>query len=538
VKIIMDPRRFVRHLFVLPLAFVLVGCLGGKKPNTQPTVQTWDLTVGVTSGETPLAAALIEIQDGPNAGVKATTDVSGVALLKGLEQSGFTVCADLTGYERDCKGVTLTASQSTTIALRSLGPAPQPNPEPKPPVPFRGRLTIRGPTFVDAKGAVFEPVFASGLTLLVRSDAERAAFLDWLVATGFNGFRVFAGHLDWAGQTAEGARLLLPSLLEEAQKRGLYVLVTAITDSRPGGYDVREHLRKVAAITRLYENTLLEASNEPYHGTQIDDIQDFDSLCELSARELDGYPYPWAAGAATYDGLVNGRYLTGCGTFSTVHLQRGSEDSQMARMGLLAEIATVHNHPVMNSEPIGADEHARPGSRLDNPDFFGRMGTRTHALRSGGGVFHSEAGVFARVPGPIQQRSAVAFVAGMTGPVEPLPAARPEPCSDVGTKTALGVLECVRYRFSRMNPERTAEMIALAAQEMNRAGVPEGPYGVLIKTAGNQCNGISCDIICVGNGPAQRQFDMLVGSDRFGPQTPTWSEVPKDHMAIRPCEVR
>lgn len=534
-------KRFTSHLAVALSMLVLAGCLGGKsKPNTpQPQPLTWDLMVGVVSGSTQVPAA-VEIVDGPNAGVKATTDEKGVVLLSGLHQSGFTICADAAGYERGCTGITLTASQDTTINLRALGPVVTPPPPPPPPLTFRGRLMVRGPTFVDAKGEVFEPVFASGLTLLVKSDAERAAFLDWLVRTGFNGFRVFAGHLEWAGQTADGARLLLPSLLEEAQKRGLYVLVTAITDSRPGGYDVREHLRKVAAITRLYENTLLESANEPYHGTQIDDIQDFDSLCDLSERELDGYPYPWAAGAATYDGLINGRYLTGCGKFSTVHIQRGNEDSQIARMGLLAEIAKAHNHPVMNSEPVGAGEEEVRGSgaRNANPEFFGRMGKGNRAVRSGGGVFHFEAGLRGRLPGPVQQRAAELFVAGSMGPIEALQPVRPEACSDIARKTPIDVLECVRYRFSRMNPERTAEMLTLASKEMNRAGVPEGPYGVLIKTGGNQCSGISCDIICTGNGSAQRQFDVLVGSDRFGAQTPVWSEVPKDHMAVRPCDVR
>lgn len=59
------------------------------------------------------------------------------------------------------------------------------------------------------------------------------------------------------------------------------------------------------------------------------------------------------------------------------------------------------------------------------------------------------------------------------------------------------------------------------------------PYGVLIKTTGNNCDGLACDIICIGNGPGQRQFDVL--GDEGGESVPGWGEVPVP--TVRECVV-
>ena len=44
----------------------------------------------------------------------------------------------------------------------------------------------------------------------------------------------------------------------------------------------------------------------------------------------------------------------------------------------------------------------------------------------------------------------------------------------------------------------------------NAAGVSGGPFGILEKASGNNCGGYSCDIICSGQGNAQKQWDVLI----------------------------
>lgn len=74
----------------------------------------------------------------------------------------------------------------------------------------------------------------------------------------------------------------------------------------------------------------------------------------------------------------------------------------------------------------------------------------------------------------------------------------------------------------------------LLATLMRNIAVRLGPpYGVLVKTTGNNCEGLACDIICLGNGSSQRQFDVL--RDEGGASEPVWNEVTE--IAIRECVV-
>lgn len=65
--------------------------------------------------------------------------------------------------------------------------------------------------------------------------------------------------------------------------------------------------------------------------------------------------------------------------------------------------------------------------------------------------------------------------------------------------------------------------------------VQGGPFGILKKTGGTNCNGYSCDIICTGQGTRQRQWDVLGDAGPGGRQTPRW-DGPLPQIAIRECE--
>ena len=58
-------------------------------------------------------------------------------------------------------------------------------------------------------------------------------------------------------------------------------------------------------------------------------------------------------------------------------------------------------------------------------------------------------------------------------------------------------------------------------RDFNRVGVAGGPFGLLVKESGNQCGGYSCDVVCHGEGAAQKQYDVLISEE-----IPVWSGNP------------
>lgn len=281
------------------------------------------------------------------------------------------------------------ASSSTTATADAAPPA----------------LRVEGRQFVDETGRVYIPRWVSGLTLLARTPAQQVEFLDWASTTGFNGVRVLAGALTWAGQTPDGARAALPALLDRAAARGLVVEVTALTDTGTG-YDARSHLRAVVAILAGRRGVLLELANEVGHPTQARGL----TPARLRA---------WGTELATPRGVLWAIGAAGdpvrAGNYTTVHLDRGPPLwTQVARVREIGALADRFGAPVINNEPTGADE--RPGretgrQRWDDPAGFFALGVLDRAFHTGG-VHHSQAGLMAERPGPVQQQCADAYVAG------------------------------------------------------------------------------------------------------------------------------
>lgn len=288
-------------------------------------------------------------------------------------------------------------------------PMPRDASDPVPPDPtphvFGGRLRREGRFFVHDHGT-FRPIFASALTLLAPGKPLEG-FLAWAAETGFNGVRVFSGEIPWANQTREGARERLPDLLTQAQRLGLYVEVTALTDTQAWSRaDIETHVREVAEICRAYDNTLLELANEPYHGVQNRLLYDPAFLVHLG--QLANYPL-WAMGAANQDELTTHTE----GSYVTVHLDRSRERwNQVRRVRELEMLSGTVGKPVMNNEPIGAAEVYQPGRRLNEPLLFAGFGVLNRIFEAGG-IFHFEDGLHCTLPvGPLQQEAAELFVEG------------------------------------------------------------------------------------------------------------------------------
>ena len=272
-------------------------------------------------------------------------------------------------------------------------------------------LSIVGKQFREGI-ALWVPRLVSGLTLLVRTPAEQAAFLDWAVATGFNGVRVFAGALTWAGQTPDGARAVLPALLDLCAARGLAAEVTAITDSGTG-YDAKAHLAGVVGILRGRRGVLLELGNEVGHPSQADNITAH-NLREWG-RELVPTGLLWAVGAASVDEPdAAGVYPTSGGTYSTAHLDRGRPTwNNVRRVREIYAIVEATRAPAIDNEPMGADELAGSQTgkqRWNDPALFFALGALDRGFGVGG-VHHSQAGLMGQLPGPVQQACADAYVA-------------------------------------------------------------------------------------------------------------------------------
>jgi hypothetical protein len=100
------------------------------------------------------------------------------------------------------------------------------------------------------------------------------------------------------------------------------------------------------------------------------------------------------------------------------------------------------------------------------------------------------------------------------------------------------ILNCRRSQFpGHMSESQIVSFLKGSASDINKSGSAGGPWGILVKTSGTNCNGYSCDILCLGNGGSQIQRDVLL--DAEGSQTPIWgSPMSGSEIAVRQCEAQ
>jgi hypothetical protein len=105
----------------------------------------------------------------------------------------------------------------------------------------------------------------------------------------------------------------------------------------------------------------------------------------------------------------------------------------------------------------------------------------------------------------------------------PTPSPGPAPGGSCSSQTQpFNIVKCRRDQFgAHMSPDQLVVFEKAVASDLNKSSIGGGPYGLLRKTAGANCGGYSCDIICAGDGNGQRQWDILGDSD--GAQTPAWN---------------
>jgi hypothetical protein len=103
-----------------------------------------------------------------------------------------------------------------------------------------------------------------------------------------------------------------------------------------------------------------------------------------------------------------------------------------------------------------------------------------------------------------------------------------------GLTDPLSILQCNKEPYpGQLHGSTAVAFLRASARDMNAAGVPGGPFGLLVKTSGNNCDGYSCDIICAGQGGSQRQYDVLMDET-----WPAWNLVDPGTQVVRPCEIQ
>lgn len=282
------------------------------------------------------------------------------------------------------------------------------------PEPLAGRVYVQGRFWMNGAGT-YRPRYLSGFKLpaLACQDPQRVLnYLDLAVTLGFNGVRVMAGALTWGPQTPAEGLDGLPMVLTEARNRQLSVEVTILTDSGTG-YDCEEHVEAAALLCDEYDNALCEVANEPYHGSQAEEVHDYTNLAEWGSESLSTRDLAWAEGAPETDEPRPEEGYTFDGDWISIHLDRGRDSSwqMVRRVRELDVVSSTYQKPVMNNEPIGWGETFQPGRRSNDPSIAFCMGALSRGFEVGL-VSHAEHGLECDLPGPVQTQCHLAAVHG------------------------------------------------------------------------------------------------------------------------------
>lgn len=276
---------------------------------------------------------------------------------------------------------------------------------------FRGRIRRDGRDLRVDDGR-FRLRAASLLTALSpqKDKVTVLKVLDWFHSAGFNAIRVFAGNLTWAGQTAADARERLPWLLAETKARGMYVLVSCLTDTGSGpAFDHADHVSKIATMCDASGNAMIEIANEPYHPTQAQEVHDYGYLRKLAA--LVPTSIIVALGAAAEDEELTGEDAR---DWSARHLDRGRDPfNEVRRIRELENVEATSGFPVVLQESTKAEDHDEPGKFEDSPWWWQTFGLLCRGFEVDV-VFHSEDGLHCRELDETTKACARAFIAGVT----------------------------------------------------------------------------------------------------------------------------
>lgn len=288
-----------------------------------------------------------------------------------------------------------------------------PSVQPAQPPMLRGRLRVHARQIVYPDGATFRWRGVTAFALLEQiahgREADAVAYMRWARDTGFNLVRVLAMADNLFRLAPDEGRQHLPRLLTLAAKHGLYVEIVALADTanyRLTRNSLRAQVAAVGAIAAAHDNSIVQVANEHYHPSQALDVHDPAVLSELARLLPPQVLHTESAAAEDTAAEPQGQFITR-------HLSRdGNPTAIAARVAELGSLSVRTGKPVVNDEPIGADERSVPGRRLANPDAFRAFSMKEREAELAGGTFHCQDCLYARIPGPVQRACARAWIEG------------------------------------------------------------------------------------------------------------------------------
>ncbi len=165
-------------------------------------------------------------------------------------------------------------------------------------------------------------------------------------------------------------------------------------------------------------------------------------------------------------------------------------------------------------------------------------GSAQTAAQFGGLAYSTQYYWRARASDPDTTSGWSAIESFVTAAPAPAPAPLPTPGGPCTAIDPLAILQCHRAQYGEhMSDSEIVAFLKGSAHDINVAGTAGGPWGVLVKTGGHNCNGYSCDILCLGDGASQVQRDVLIDSDVA--QVPSWGDpMSGPGIVVRPCEIQ
>lgn len=308
------------------------------------------------------------------------------------------------GYGSEMKSVPVTGDHDEQFPLTAT--VPPPSPVLKAGQAGKLEAAANRPVFT-VVGQAWRWLACDGfaLPLLIAAGEDVGPFLDWAIATGFVQLRCFFG-LHYIAQQM-GRR---PFLATPDQTRRVMETLAA------------RELRCEWTVGDMQMLMPEPSDQRRWYDAQIQVLKDFPLVAAETVNE--GFKNGVNAsfiGRFGY-GIVqtSGNYAPPCEPRLDYGVTHTPRDEEWPRKG--KELYDLYNGfdpdlpggvraPWVSDEPMGADEQNKPGSRSNVPnDFYDDAAVC--ALMGAGGTFHFTDGIFGRLPGPVQQQCAEAYVAG------------------------------------------------------------------------------------------------------------------------------
>jgi hypothetical protein len=282
-----------------------------------------------------------------------------------------------------------------------------------------GRLRVDDGRFLQENGSVFRWRGCTDFLAFkrFRDHDDLTALLTERIAAGCNTLRVL-GMIDSFAKfrpDGDGYYRDLAAFGALLASRGLRLEFVVFADAHiimPDPRDQDEHVGRV--IAALGAGAFVEVSNEPFKNIPGGGGRALELGRRIRARSpnvlVASGDYEVPTPTTTFPTL----------DYMTYHNPRKrdwvrtAKDAYELRDGWVNDDGSSWSGvgvPVILDEPMGAAEQDSPGTRSDNPEWFGQFGALS-MLMGAGATFHSDDGILSRPWAPKQLAAARAFFAG------------------------------------------------------------------------------------------------------------------------------